>query len=202
MYTFSLYRPREPWRDFILSGHGIRLSYRAGQESGLAMLGRVMHYLGLTDNQITIIEANGGEYQAILPSSHALIELPIIPCPVNQETYAALCAPTKQVRILISRDFVDATGSLTEQGVLAKQQYEQALQGEEESEKKVWLTPGQLAAFELVRDKKYRQWSALHGKTKNMMVREKWVQIVEDKPEITEAGASVWQNFMNREKRG
>jgi hypothetical protein len=201
-YQFTLYRPREAWQDFCLSGHGISLSYRPGTENGYAMLGRVMKWCGMPDGEVHISGAGKDTIAHSLPSSAYLGELPIGFMTITREIYTLLCAPVKRSVTLIARDLATPDGQLTEAGIRVKAEYESRLQAEQEESatKLVWLTPGQLMAFEIVRDGKLRQWSDTHGKTKNFMVRSGWVEVIDNVPVITELGQQVWQKFIDKDK--
>jgi hypothetical protein len=197
MYQFTLYRPRDPWRDFVLSGEGIRLGYNAGQENGFAMLGRVLTWLGRPDGEVLITESNGGEFTASLPSSHRLTTLPVGTAPITQDIYIALCQPAKHLATLIARDMATGDGSLTDKGILTKESHEVIKTEEDQEAKKVWLTTQQCDMFRIVRDTPPR-FASLHGKSRNYAIRSGWVEMVDGLPVMTALGAEVYDNFMNR----
>jgi hypothetical protein len=195
-YTIALHRPRETWKDFVLTGEGIRLAFRAGHESGFAMLGRVFQWLGKPDAPLTIFTDRLDPHHLSLAT---LRDTPVNPCPASPETYTALCDPQNNLMPLIAREFVWPSGELTEAGIQAKAAYEQSLVTEEAGEKKVWLTPTQVEMFDIVLRTPIR-FATLHGKTRNHSIREKWVELVDGQPRITELGRKIYEDFISRAK--
>lgn len=58
-YILSLFRPREAFRDFVLSYGVHKVTYRPGFQRGVVIMAKLLVDAGVPDGRVEIVEAGG-----------------------------------------------------------------------------------------------------------------------------------------------
>ena len=206
-YTIRFNQPRDnslnAWAENDLVG---RIEYRPGLEYFTSIMCRLLKKTGHRDgfvvtidnktNKVSHYHSSMYELADILPNTRFLshhITCALQKISTNSDWYSITCKND-----LLGRDFVIVTGDSVTLSPLGEEALANNTESVSETSTKVVLTASQREGFHIVA-KTPEKWNDMHGKTKNHMIAEGWVELVgvklAVKPVLTALGDKIYQSI-------